>query len=200
MPLHDMPLRDMQAIERRITKDVFEVLSAEKSVKSRVSYGGTAPRTCAGKRRAGSSRWRGSGVDRRQRGVATVPSRLAFKAPASKCRRTLRHRSSRRWPRSNPVAIRRRQTVRNRQLRRLQRHQLDLRRPARQPSRHRRHRLLPATHNWPPLPTPFLDRRMMSTPCYQRRFARHTAGHCHCFQGNFVISCSDRRPAVVRLH
>ena len=41
-----MPCRShaMQAIEPRITKDVFEVLSADNSVKSRVSYGGTAPK------------------------------------------------------------------------------------------------------------------------------------------------------------
>ena len=34
----------MQAIEPRITKDVFAVLSVDNSVKSRVSYGGTAPK------------------------------------------------------------------------------------------------------------------------------------------------------------
>ena len=34
----------MQAVERRITKDVYKVLSVEKSVASRVSFGGTAPR------------------------------------------------------------------------------------------------------------------------------------------------------------
>jgi argininosuccinate lyase len=33
----------MQAVERRITNDVFSVLSPEKSVSSRKSYGGTAP-------------------------------------------------------------------------------------------------------------------------------------------------------------
>ena len=41
--LHELPLHAMQAIEPRITKDVFEVLSVDNSVKSRVSYGGTAP-------------------------------------------------------------------------------------------------------------------------------------------------------------
>ena len=42
--LDALPLAAMQAIEPRITKDVFEVLSADNSVKSRVSYGGTAPK------------------------------------------------------------------------------------------------------------------------------------------------------------
>jgi argininosuccinate lyase len=38
-----MSLSAMQAVEPRITKDVFAVLSPENSVKSRQSYGGTAP-------------------------------------------------------------------------------------------------------------------------------------------------------------
>ncbi len=33
----------MQAVEPRITQDVYSVLSVERSVKSRTSYGGTAP-------------------------------------------------------------------------------------------------------------------------------------------------------------
>jgi argininosuccinate lyase len=41
--LEAVPLADMQKIEARITKAVFSVLSVENSVKSRVSYGGTAP-------------------------------------------------------------------------------------------------------------------------------------------------------------
>ncbi|MGL4395526.1 MAG: argininosuccinate lyase [Hyphomicrobium sp.] len=41
--LEALPLADMQAIEGRITKAVFSVLSVENSVKSRTSYGGTAP-------------------------------------------------------------------------------------------------------------------------------------------------------------
>jgi argininosuccinate lyase len=41
--LHKLPLADMQAVEPRITQDVFSVLSVDKSVRSRVSYGGTAP-------------------------------------------------------------------------------------------------------------------------------------------------------------
>lgn len=43
LALEELPLADMQAIEPRITKDVFTVLSPQMSVKSRVSYGGTAP-------------------------------------------------------------------------------------------------------------------------------------------------------------
>ncbi len=44
LPLHQLPLEAMQAIEKRISKDVFAVLSVENSVKSRVSHGGTAPK------------------------------------------------------------------------------------------------------------------------------------------------------------
>ena len=42
--LHDFPLAKMQAIEPRITQEVFSVLSVDNSVKSRISYGGTAPK------------------------------------------------------------------------------------------------------------------------------------------------------------
>ena len=38
-----LPLKDMQAVEPRITKAVFEVLGVDNSVDSRVSFGGTAP-------------------------------------------------------------------------------------------------------------------------------------------------------------
>ncbi len=41
--LESVSLEVMQAVEPRITRDVFTVLSVESSVKSRVSYGGTAP-------------------------------------------------------------------------------------------------------------------------------------------------------------
>lgn len=41
--LEDLSLAEMQAVEPRITKDVFSVLSVDASVRSRVSYGGTAP-------------------------------------------------------------------------------------------------------------------------------------------------------------
>src|SRR5215831_266093 len=53
VPLHGLPLHEMQHIEPRITKDVFAVLSAENSVKSRASYGGTAPKNV----RREASRW-----------------------------------------------------------------------------------------------------------------------------------------------
>jgi argininosuccinate lyase len=43
LPLDKLPLAEMKAVEARITADVFEVLSPEKSVASRTSYGGTAP-------------------------------------------------------------------------------------------------------------------------------------------------------------
>lgn len=41
--LEDLSLAEMQKEEARITKDVFGVLGVENSVKSRTSYGGTAP-------------------------------------------------------------------------------------------------------------------------------------------------------------
>jgi argininosuccinate lyase len=44
VPLHRLPVAQMQAIESRITPDVLEVLSVQNSVKSRTSLGGTAPK------------------------------------------------------------------------------------------------------------------------------------------------------------
>jgi argininosuccinate lyase len=44
LPLSELPLVAMQAIEPRISKDVYAVLSVESSVRSRISHGGTAPR------------------------------------------------------------------------------------------------------------------------------------------------------------
>ena len=41
--LADLPLDEMQAIDERITEDVFGVLTVEASVASRTSFGGTAP-------------------------------------------------------------------------------------------------------------------------------------------------------------
>jgi len=41
--LADLSLADYQAIDRRITKDVFNVLTVEHSVTSRTSFGGTSP-------------------------------------------------------------------------------------------------------------------------------------------------------------
>lgn len=43
LDLEAVPLDVMQAVEPRITKDVYSVLSVENSVKSRTSYGGTSP-------------------------------------------------------------------------------------------------------------------------------------------------------------
>jgi argininosuccinate lyase len=44
LPLHRLPLAAMREVEPRITDDVFAVLTVENSVKSRTSYGGTAPK------------------------------------------------------------------------------------------------------------------------------------------------------------
>jgi argininosuccinate lyase len=44
VPLHRLSLDEMRAVEPKIGEDVFSVLSVDRSVKSRVSYGGTAPR------------------------------------------------------------------------------------------------------------------------------------------------------------
>jgi argininosuccinate lyase len=52
-PLDQLPLSEMQAIEPRITKEVLAMLSVENSVKSRTSYGGTAPRNV----RREANRW-----------------------------------------------------------------------------------------------------------------------------------------------
>ena len=43
LPLHRLPLAEMQAIEPRLTEEVFSILSVTNSVKSRTSFGGTAP-------------------------------------------------------------------------------------------------------------------------------------------------------------
>ncbi len=53
VPLDRLPLAAMQAIEKRITKEVFAVLSVDNSVKSRVSHGGTAPKNV----RREANRW-----------------------------------------------------------------------------------------------------------------------------------------------
>jgi argininosuccinate lyase len=51
--LDELPLATMQAIEPRITKAVYSVLSVDKSVSSRAVYGGTAPKNV----RAQAKRW-----------------------------------------------------------------------------------------------------------------------------------------------
>jgi argininosuccinate lyase len=43
LPLHKLPLAEMKKIEPKITQAVLDVLSVERSVTSRRSYGGTAP-------------------------------------------------------------------------------------------------------------------------------------------------------------
>jgi argininosuccinate lyase len=53
LPLHRLPLAAMQAVEPRIAEEVFSVLSVDRSVKSRTSYGGTAPRNV----RAQARKW-----------------------------------------------------------------------------------------------------------------------------------------------
>jgi argininosuccinate lyase len=53
VPLHRLPLAAMQAVEPRITDEVFSVLSVDRSVRSRTSYGGTAPKNV----RAQAKKW-----------------------------------------------------------------------------------------------------------------------------------------------
>ncbi len=56
VPLHELPLKAMQEIEPRITRDVMDVLSVESSVKSRTSFGGTAPKNVLAQARAWARR------------------------------------------------------------------------------------------------------------------------------------------------
>jgi argininosuccinate lyase len=53
MALHRLPLATMREIEPRIGDDVFSVLSVDRSVKSRSSFGGTAPKNV----RAQAKKW-----------------------------------------------------------------------------------------------------------------------------------------------
>jgi argininosuccinate lyase len=53
VPLQELSLEAMRAIEPRITNDIFAVLSVENSVASRVSYGGTSPKNV----RREAARW-----------------------------------------------------------------------------------------------------------------------------------------------
>ena len=53
VPLHRLRLEALREIEPRINDEVFGVLSVDKSVKSRVSYGGTAPKNV----RAQAKKW-----------------------------------------------------------------------------------------------------------------------------------------------
>jgi argininosuccinate lyase len=43
-PLHRLSLAEMQGIDKRIPQEALEVLSVARSVASRTSYGGTAPK------------------------------------------------------------------------------------------------------------------------------------------------------------
>jgi argininosuccinate lyase len=43
VPLERLTLDEMRSVEPRITEDAFGVLGVERSVRSRTSYGGTAP-------------------------------------------------------------------------------------------------------------------------------------------------------------
>src|SRR5476649_1872034 len=53
VPLHRLPLAAMREVEPRISEDVFSVLSVDRSVKSRTSFGGTAPKNV----RAQAKKW-----------------------------------------------------------------------------------------------------------------------------------------------
>jgi argininosuccinate lyase len=53
LPLDQLPLAAMQAVDKRITANVRAVLSVDNSVKSRVSHGGTAPKNV----RREANRW-----------------------------------------------------------------------------------------------------------------------------------------------
>ncbi len=53
VPLDELPLATMQAVDKRITEDIRTVLSVEDSVRSRASHGGTAPKNV----RREASRW-----------------------------------------------------------------------------------------------------------------------------------------------
>jgi argininosuccinate lyase len=53
VPLHRLPLSAMREVEARIVDDVFSVLSVDRSVKSRTSFGGTAPKNV----RAQAKKW-----------------------------------------------------------------------------------------------------------------------------------------------
>ena len=52
-PLHRLPLAAMREVEPRISEDVFSVLSVDRSVKSRTTFGGTAPKNV----RAQAKKW-----------------------------------------------------------------------------------------------------------------------------------------------
>jgi argininosuccinate lyase len=53
LALHRLPLALLREIEPRITDEVFSVLTVDRSVKSRASFGGTAPKNV----RAQAKKW-----------------------------------------------------------------------------------------------------------------------------------------------
>src|SRR5262249_36143755 len=54
--LHEMPLKAMQEIEPKISAEALKVLSVEASVKSRTSFGGTAPKNVLAQAKAWAKR------------------------------------------------------------------------------------------------------------------------------------------------
>jgi len=56
LPLHRLSLAQMQSIEPAITAELFDVLSVQNSVKSRTSFGGTAPKNVRAQARAWAKR------------------------------------------------------------------------------------------------------------------------------------------------
>ena len=68
--LDRLPLEAMQAVDKRIGKDVFAVLSVEASVSSRVSQGERRRRTCGARLPGGSRSWAKHPNNPRLRGQA----------------------------------------------------------------------------------------------------------------------------------
>jgi len=54
--LHELPLKAIQEVEPKITADALKVLSVDASVKSRTSFGGTAPRNVLAQAKAWARR------------------------------------------------------------------------------------------------------------------------------------------------
>jgi argininosuccinate lyase len=56
LALHELPLSAMQEVEPRITADALRMLSVERSVRSRTSFGGTAPKNVLSQAKAWARR------------------------------------------------------------------------------------------------------------------------------------------------
>jgi len=54
--LHELPLKAIQEVEPKITADALKVLSVDASVKSRTSFGGTAPKNVLAQAKAWARR------------------------------------------------------------------------------------------------------------------------------------------------